>query len=288
MSDAEAVRYDRQIRLWGKSTQQQLMHTGVALLGVAGAAAEAAKNLALAGVQAVAVMDAGDVTDDDAATNYLMQDAVGDTRGARARGALCRLNPYVAVYDSAAKLDSVCATRVTVAALASVKDAAPHLCGTPPLAADVVALHITCGSTVLALFLYSRLPEHSLAEQWRRLVADAGLLAQRPRGFQKAVLLLHVRADAASRGFAAAAATAYAVVGRLQLQQLTATDVQEVLQTGAHGAGVPDCVSDTVAGACIAQHLIRQIGAVHQPPDAQSYRWMVCDCGAEVECLVGL
>ncbi|TPP40596.1 hypothetical protein CGC20_13905 [Leishmania donovani] len=231
MREAEAVRYDRQIRLWGKSTQQQLMHTSVALHGVAGAAAEAAKNLVLAGVRAVAVADEGLVTDAD--------------------------------------------------------DAVPHVQAALPCA-DIVALHATCGPTVLALFLYRRLPAHSLAEQWRCLVAEPSLLAEKPRGYQRAVLALHVRTEAVSLGFAAAAGKAYEVVSRLQLQQLTAADVQDVLQTCAHGAGSADCVSDTIAGACIAQHLIRQIGALNQPPDAQSYHWMLCECGAEVECLVGL
>lgn len=287
MRDAEAVRYDRQIRLWGKSTQQQLMHTSVALHGVAGAAAEAAKNLVLAGVRAVAVADEGLVTDADACTNYLMQGEAGGTRGARALGALQRLNPHVSVYDAVTKLDGSSGTRVTMAAVSTEEDAVPHAQAALPCA-DIVALHVTCGPTVLALFLYRRLPVHSLAEQWRCLVAEPSLLAEKPRGYQRAVLALHVRTEAVSLGFAAAAAKAYEVVSRLQLQQLTAADVQEVLQTCAHGAGSADCVSDTIAGACIAQHLIRQIGALNQPPDAQSYHWMLCECGAEVECLVGL
>ncbi|KAG5474936.1 hypothetical protein CUR178_04386 [Leishmania enriettii] len=287
MSDAEALRYDRQIRLWGKSTQQQLMHTSVAVHSIAGAAAEAAKNLVLAGVRAVAVADEGLVTDSDARTNYLMQGEVGDTRGARALGALRRLNPYVAVHDTIKKLDTSRGAWVTLAAVGSAEDAVPHAHAASP-GADIVALHVTCGSTVLALFLYRRLPARSLAEQWRCLVAEPSLLAEKPRGYQRAVLALHVRTDALALGFVEAAAKAYELVDQLQLQQLTAADVQEVLQSGADGAGSADCVSDTIAGACIAQHLIRQIGALNEPPGAESYHWMLCECGAEVECLVGL
>ncbi|GET89954.1 ubiquitin activating enzyme, putative [Leishmania tarentolae] len=287
MKDAEAVRYDRQIRLWGKSTQQQLMHTGVALHGVAGAAAEAAKNLVLAGVRAVAIVDEGLVTDADASTNYLMQGETGGTRGARALGALQRLNPYVSVYDAVTKLDGSSGIRVTMAAVNTVKDAVPHVHASPRCA-DIVALHVTCGPTVLGLFLYRRLSMHSLAEQWRCLVAEPSLLAEKPRGYQRAVLALHVRAEALSLGFAAAAPKAYEVVNRLQLQQLAAADVQEVLQDCVHGTNEADCVSDTIAGACIAQHLIRQIGALNEPPDAESYSWLLCESGAEVECLVGL
>ncbi|KAG5474268.1 hypothetical protein LSCM1_03047 [Leishmania martiniquensis] len=286
MSDAEAVRYDRQIRLWGKSTQQQLMHTSVALHGVAGAAAEAAKNLVLAGVRAVAVTDEGSVTESDVHTNYLMQGEVGCTRGTRALAALRRLNPYVAVYDAVQKLDDSTGARVTVAAVGSVEDAGPHAPAASP-GADIVALHVKCGPTVLALFLYQRLPGRSLAEQWRCLVAEPSFLAMKPRGYQRAILALHLREDAVALGFVAAAAKAYELVDRLQLQQLTATDVQQVLQSGANGAHPTDCVRDTIAGACIAQHLIRQIGALNEPPDAQSYRWMLCECGAEVGCVVG-
>ncbi|XQJ28266.1 ubiquitin activating enzyme, putative [Leishmania guyanensis] len=287
MIDAEAVRYDRQIRLWGKATQQQIMHTSVALHGIAGAAAEVTKNLVLAGVRAVAVADEGHVTDVDVCTNYLMQGEGGGTRGARALSALQRLNPYVTVYDAVTKLDGSSGPRVTMATVASVEDALPHA-HVAVSGADIVAFHVTCGPTVLALFLYRRLPARSLAEQWRCLVAEPSLLAEKPRGYQRVVLALHVRTDAVSLGFAAAAAKAYEVVERLHLQQLTAADVQEVLQSCAHDAGSGDCVSDTIAGACVAQHLIRQISALDQPPDAQSYHWMLCECGAEVECLVGL
>lgn len=291
MGDTAAVRYDRQVRLWGKSTQQQLMHTTVALYGVGGAAAEAAKNLVLAGIQAIAVLDDSPVRDVDGSANYLMQGEPGDTRGARARRSLQRLNPHVAVCDAAAALDAGASARVTVAAVASVKDATAHLrTATVAPGSDIVVLHAACGPTVLALFLYRRLSTHTLAEQWDRLVADPALLEAKPRGYQRVVLALHTRST--HGGFAAAAAAAYAAVERLRLSQITAADVQAVAQLCAGGGredGGGDCVSATVAGACVAQHVIRQLGALAEaPPDAQSHRWMLCACGAEVECVVGL
>ncbi|KAG5500361.1 hypothetical protein JKF63_03453 [Porcisia hertigi] len=287
MSDAEAVRYDRQIRLWGKSTQHQLKHATVALHGVAGASSEAAKSLVLAGVRAVAVVDEGRVTDADASTNFLMQCEVGDTRGARALGALQRLNPYVTVHNAVTKLGGSPGVRVTIAAVGCLEDAEPHVRAASP-SADIVALHVTFGSTVLALFLYQRLPTHSLADQWHRLVKEPSFLARKPRGYQKAVLALHMRAEAMLLGFSAAAAQAYELVDRLHLQLLTAADVQEVLQGRANSTSPADCVRDTIAGACIAQHLIRQIGALTQPLDTQSFRWMLCGAGVGVECLVGM
>lgn len=292
MSEAEAVRYDRQVRLWGKSTQQQLMHTNVLFDGIAGVAAEAAKNLVLAGVRGVAVHDAAPVTAADVKENYLMQGEPGDTRAARALRSLHRLNPFVQVCGSADELGPGSAV-VRVVAIQSVDEggacvAAGSVAAPPP---DILVLHATLGSTVLAFVLYGqRTPPCTLAEQWRRLVADPALLSEKPAAFQRVVLALHLR-NAEPRPFAEAAAAAYARIDELHLQQLRAGDVEAAVQP-ADGAASAVCA--TVAGACVAQHLIRQIGALADTSaavaaaDAQPHRWLLCATEEEVECLVGM
>lgn len=290
MSDAEAVRYDRQIRLWGKSTQQQLMHTNVIVDGIAGVAAEAAKNLVLAGVRGIAVVDAAAVGAKDAAENFLMQGESGDTRAARALRSLHRLNPYVRVCGSPAELGPGGAT-VRVVAIASAEEGAACVAAAAASPPDMLVLHATLGDTAVALMLYGRLTAAaascSLAEQWRRLVANPTRLAEKPAAYQRVILALYLRnSNACGLTFAAAAASAYALIDALHLQQLSAADVEAALNVSAAAAS---CVCATVAGTCIAQHLIRQIGALADAHDEpQSYRWLLCATESEVECLVGV
>jgi ubiquitin-like 1-activating enzyme E1 A len=300
MSDAEAVRYDRQIRLWGKSTQQQLMHTNVLFNGIAGVAAEAAKNLVLAGVHGVAVMDDAAVSESDLNENYLMQGETGETRAARAVRALHRLNPYVRVCGNATELGSDGA-EVRVVSIASLDEGSAWVnqaaAGDAPLP-DLLVLHATLRSTVAAFVLYRKLADPSsssspcctFAEQWRRLVADPALLSEKPAAYQRVILSLYLR-NAATRtlAFADAAAAAYELIDDLHLQQLDACDVEAALDGPT--VSTADAVCATVAGACVAQHLIRQIGVLPEKEgatDAPSHRWLVCATEDEVVCLVGM
>ncbi|KPI82919.1 putative Ubiquitin activating enzyme [Leptomonas seymouri] len=287
MSDAEAVRYDRQIRLWGKSTQQQLSHTSVIFEGIAGAAAEAAKNLVLAGVGGVAVVDAAALSEADAKDNFLMQGEPGDTRAARAVRALHRLNPYVRVCGSAAELKQEGAV-VRVVAISSLDEGSAYVEEAAALPPALLVLHATLANTVVAFVLYRKLALSSctLAEQWRRLVADPLLLSEKPAAYQRVILSLYLRNEGASRvTFAEAAAKAYEWMDTLRLHQLCAADVEKALRAPAEAASA---VCATAAGACVAQHLIRQIGSLQEKADAQAYRWLACATEGGVECLVGV
>ena len=288
MSDAEAVRYDRQVRLWGKSTQQQLMHTNVVFDGISGVAAEAAKNLVLAGVRGVAVVDAATVSAADAKENYIMQGEAGATRAARAIRALRRLNPYVRVCASPAELGQGSAV-VRVVTIASLDEGSACIAEASANSVDLLVLHTTLHNTVAAFVLYRKLATScSLEEQWRRLVANPALLSEKPAAFQRVVLALHQRSGAtAALTFAEAAAAAYERIDALQLQQLRADDVEAALSVAATAA---DAICATLAGACIAQHLIRQIGSLRDEAqsDAPSHRWLLCSVAGEVECMVGM
>ena len=81
--------YDRQIRLWGLETQRGLLGTRILLIGVNGLGNEIAKNLVLAGVGHLHVLDAALLREEDLATGALFsvaRSSVGSPRAA----ALCK------------------------------------------------------------------------------------------------------------------------------------------------------------------------------------------------------
>uniref|UniRef100_A0A3P9HH24 SUMO1 activating enzyme subunit 1 n=1 Tax=Oryzias latipes TaxID=8090 RepID=A0A3P9HH24_ORYLA len=57
ISEEEAAQYDRQIRLWGLDAQKRLRGSRVLLAGLGGLGAEVAKNLILAGVKGLTLLD---------------------------------------------------------------------------------------------------------------------------------------------------------------------------------------------------------------------------------------
>ncbi|EPY76729.1 SUMO-activating enzyme subunit 1 [Camelus ferus] len=57
ISEEEAAQYDRQIRLWGLEAQKRLRASRVLLVGMKGLGAEIAKNLILAGVKGLTMLD---------------------------------------------------------------------------------------------------------------------------------------------------------------------------------------------------------------------------------------
>ncbi|KAG8448728.1 hypothetical protein GDO86_015700 [Hymenochirus boettgeri] len=57
ISEEEAAQYDRQIRLWGLEAQKRLRTSKVLLVGMRGLGAEVAKNLILAGVKGLTLLD---------------------------------------------------------------------------------------------------------------------------------------------------------------------------------------------------------------------------------------
>lgn len=57
LSEEEAALYDRQIRLWGADAQQRMREAHVLIYGFGGIHAEVCKNVVLAGIGAVTIMD---------------------------------------------------------------------------------------------------------------------------------------------------------------------------------------------------------------------------------------
>ncbi|KIX98212.1 uncharacterized protein Z520_06292 [Fonsecaea multimorphosa CBS 102226] len=99
MAADEIALYDRQIRLWGMQVQEQLRRANVLLIGMKGLGCEIAKNLVLAGVGVLTILDHEVVEEEDLGTLFFVREAqVGQNRAQAALAELQKLNPRVEVY----------------------------------------------------------------------------------------------------------------------------------------------------------------------------------------------
>uniref|UniRef100_A0A8C9UBI5 SUMO-activating enzyme subunit 1 n=1 Tax=Scleropages formosus TaxID=113540 RepID=A0A8C9UBI5_SCLFO len=107
ISEEEAAQYDRQIRLWGLDAQKRLRGSHVLLVGLRGLGAEVAKNLILAGVKGLTLLDHEEVTEESCRAQFLIP--VGSEGQNRAQASLERaqyLNPMVDVKADTEPVES--------------------------------------------------------------------------------------------------------------------------------------------------------------------------------------
>ncbi|OZJ06973.1 hypothetical protein BZG36_00247 [Bifiguratus adelaidae] len=98
ITEDEAALYDRQIRLWGVEAQQRMRNASILLVGFRSLNTEVGKNIALAGVGKLTVLDPERVTDRDlGAQFFLRQEDVGKNRAAAAAPRLQTMNPRVEI-----------------------------------------------------------------------------------------------------------------------------------------------------------------------------------------------
>ncbi|GAA6038835.1 hypothetical protein JCM8097_002919 [Rhodosporidiobolus ruineniae] len=97
ITDEEAALYDRQIRLWGAAAQSRLQAARVLLAGrFRGIAVDAAKNVVLAGVGALTLLDGEDLLEEDLGSNYFArEEEVGQKRIEASAPRVQALNPRV-------------------------------------------------------------------------------------------------------------------------------------------------------------------------------------------------
>ncbi|GFP57268.1 DNA damage tolerance protein RHC31 [Trichoderma asperellum] len=96
----EIALYDRQIRLWGMAAQAKIQNANILLITIRALANEIAKNLVLAGVGSLTVLDSATVTEADLGAQFLLSEVenpVGQNRAEAASVALRKLNPRVQV-----------------------------------------------------------------------------------------------------------------------------------------------------------------------------------------------
>ncbi|KAI5806538.1 hypothetical protein DFH27DRAFT_498097 [Peziza echinospora] len=105
ISADEVALYDRQIRLWGMEAQSRMRNAKILLIGMRALANETAKNLVLAGIGSLTVLDPELVTEDDLSSQFFVQEEhLGQNRAEAAAPAIQRLNPRVAVHTDTSKI----------------------------------------------------------------------------------------------------------------------------------------------------------------------------------------
>lgn len=78
LSSDEMALYDRQIRLWGAQAQQNIRSAHVLLVSLRALGTEIAKNLTLAGINSLTIVDDEPVTEEDlGAQFFLREDDIG-------------------------------------------------------------------------------------------------------------------------------------------------------------------------------------------------------------------
>lgn len=98
ISADEIALYDRQIRLWGMRAQEMIRKANILLIGVRALGNEIAKNLTLAGIGSLTILDDQPVTDDDLGAQFLVnEEDIGTNRAEAAAVELKKMNPRVSV-----------------------------------------------------------------------------------------------------------------------------------------------------------------------------------------------
>ncbi|GBE83231.1 hypothetical protein BKA93DRAFT_725681 [Sparassis latifolia] len=138
ITEDEAAVYDRQIRLWGLEAQQRMRNATILVVRLRGVATEAIKNIVLAGIGRLVVVDGDPVTPADLGAGFFFRDEdVGARKAEAAKTRIESLNPLVTVDAVSSKapldgdalealvndVDLVCVTDSDRATLIRVNDA---------------------------------------------------------------------------------------------------------------------------------------------------------------------
>ncbi|CAO0795415.1 unnamed protein product [Mucor circinelloides] len=98
ISKDEAAIYDRQIRLWGLDAQQRIGKSSILIAGMRALSDEVCKNIALAGVASITLLDHRTVTEFDLGSQFFLTEAsVGQNKAEAAAPSIRNLNPRVEV-----------------------------------------------------------------------------------------------------------------------------------------------------------------------------------------------
>jgi len=121
--------YSRQLYVLGREGQRRMQGAHVLICGCTGLGAEVAKNVILAGVKSVTLVDPSPVSWRDVGANpYVRECDVGVARAEACRGRLAELNPYVTVRSESGRAgsrsESEWAARVAGFACVALCDAA--------------------------------------------------------------------------------------------------------------------------------------------------------------------
>ncbi|KAF1813198.1 hypothetical protein P152DRAFT_308981 [Eremomyces bilateralis CBS 781.70] len=98
ISEEEIALYDRQIRLWGMKAQEKIRTANILLITCRALGNEIAKNLVLAGIGSITILDHEVVSPDDLGAQFLITEAdIGKPRAEAVRPPLQKMNPRVTI-----------------------------------------------------------------------------------------------------------------------------------------------------------------------------------------------
>ncbi|XP_056849073.1 SUMO-activating enzyme subunit 1A-like [Raphanus sativus] len=101
LTEQETALYDRQIRVWGANAQRRLTKSHILVSGIKGTVAEFCKNIVLAGVGSVTLMDDRLVNEEPLNANFLIPPDENAYRGRTVAEICCDslrgFNPMVLV-----------------------------------------------------------------------------------------------------------------------------------------------------------------------------------------------
>lgn len=98
ISSDEIALYDRQIRLWGVQAQEKIRNAKVILIQMKALANEIAKNLVLAGIYSLTILDHELVSESDLGAQFFVSESdIGKNRAEAAAVQIRKLNPRVQV-----------------------------------------------------------------------------------------------------------------------------------------------------------------------------------------------
>ncbi|KAG0049129.1 SUMO-activating enzyme subunit 1 [Gryganskiella cystojenkinii] len=136
ITEDEAALYDRQIRLWGLEAQHRMRNASILIAGMRALSNEVCKNIILAGVGSITILDHENITEQDFGAQFLIRGEtnLGRNRAEAAAEKARLLNPRVTVVvdkeDIAKKDDAyfsqfniVCLTGCTPEQMIRVDDA---------------------------------------------------------------------------------------------------------------------------------------------------------------------
>ncbi|PKS11930.1 hypothetical protein jhhlp_001225 [Lomentospora prolificans] len=114
ISEDEIALYDRQIRLWGLQAQQKIRKASILLLTLRALGNEIAKNLVLAGISSLTILDPAPATPVDLGAQFFLSTAqseseesvIGKNRAQASAPSIQKLNPRVAVKVDEAHLST--------------------------------------------------------------------------------------------------------------------------------------------------------------------------------------
>ena len=96
LTEEETAIYDRQIRLWGVEAQQRLRKAKILIVGLSGVGNEICKNILLAGIQHLTMLDDTILTKEDCLLQFLApHDCVGKNKAEASLARAQELNPMV-------------------------------------------------------------------------------------------------------------------------------------------------------------------------------------------------